>query len=105
MICRYATGIMGQLSDTIHRLVAAERYLVGQHAVERLEQRGMLEWQIVAGLEDGEPLTERRDSSPHPSIEVLEILPDGTEVKAVWSYLPQLDVAKLVTVHFFDEGF
>jgi hypothetical protein len=29
-------------------------------------------------------------------------LPDGTEIKAVWAYLRQSGVAKLVTVHFFD---
>lgn len=31
------------------------------------------------------------------------MLADGTEFKAVWSYLQQSGVAKLVTVHFFDE--
>lgn len=31
------------------------------------------------------------------------MLPDGTEFKAVWSHLQQSGVAKLVTVHFFDE--
>jgi hypothetical protein len=30
-------------------------------------------------------------------------LADGTEVKAVWSHMVSIDVAKLVTVHFFDE--
>jgi len=30
-------------------------------------------------------------------------LPDSTEFKAVWSYLRRSGVAKLVTVHFFDE--
>jgi hypothetical protein len=43
-------------------------------------------------------------ASPDPSVEVRETLPDGTEFKAVWSFLRRSGVAKLVTVHFFDEG-
>ena len=77
---------------------------MGQHASERLEGRGFLEWQVVAGLEDGELLTEHSEGKPNPTIEVIELLPDGTEFKAVWSYLSQSRVAKLVTVHFFDEN-
>ncbi|HEX6984987.1 MAG TPA: DUF4258 domain-containing protein, partial [Planctomycetaceae bacterium] len=84
------------------RLVEDGRYVVGQHASERLEERGKLEWQVVAGLEDGELLAEVPDAVPHPKVEVRELLPDGTEVKAVWSYLRRSGVAKLVTVHYFD---
>ncbi|HET6576172.1 MAG TPA: DUF4258 domain-containing protein [Fimbriiglobus sp.] len=93
---------MGQLFDTIRQLVAEEMYLVGLHAAERLEERGIMEWQAVAGLDDGVLVAERPDASPNPTVEVREVLPDGTEFKAVWSYLPQSGVAKLVTVHFFD---
>jgi hypothetical protein len=95
---------MGQLFDTIRQLVDEEKYVVGQHASERLEERGIMEWQAVAGLEDGELIVERPTASPNPAIEVCELLPDGTEFKAVWSYLRQSGVAKLVTVHFFDRG-
>lgn len=95
---------MGQLFDTIRQLVADEKYLVGQHAAERLEERGIMEWQAVAGLDDGVLLVERPDASPNPAVEVREVLPDGTEFKAVWSYLAESGVAKLVTVHFFDRG-
>ena len=63
-----------------------------------------MEWQVVAGLEDGELLAERTDATPNPVVEVSESLPDGTEVKAVWAHLRQSGVAKLVTVHFFDRG-
>jgi hypothetical protein len=93
---------MGQLFETIRGLVAAEMYVVGQHASERLEERGILEWQAVAGLDDGELIDEWPDAEPNPAVEVRESLPDGTEFKAVWSYLRQSGVAKLVTVHFFD---
>jgi len=94
---------MGKLYDTICRLVTEERYVVGEHAVQRLEERGILEWQAVFGLEAGQLVRERPDDQPNPAVEVREQLPDGTEFKAVWSHLPRSGVAKLVTVHFFDE--
>jgi hypothetical protein len=62
-----------------------------------------MERQVVAGVEDGEVIVERPEASPNPAVEVRETLPDGTEFKAVWSYLRQSGVSKLVTVHFFDE--
>ena len=93
---------MGQLFDVIRQLVVEEHYIVGQHASERLEERDIMEWQVVAGMEDGELIAERPDAMPNPSVEVRESLPDGTEYKAVWSHLRQTGVAKLVTVHFFD---
>jgi hypothetical protein len=92
---------MGQLFDTIRQLVDEEKYLVGLHAAERLEERGIMEWQAVAGLDDG-VLLARPAAQPNPAVEVRETLPDGTEFLAVWSYLAQSGVAKLVTVHFFD---
>jgi len=95
---------MGRLFDTIQQLVAQEKYVVGEHAAERLEERGIMEWQVVAGLDDGELMAERPEATPNPTVEVRESLPDGTEVKAVWSHLRQSGVAKLVTVHFFDRG-
>ena len=63
-----------------------------------------MERQVVAGLEEGELIVERPDATPNPAVEVRESLPDGTEFKAVWSFLRQSGVAKLVTVHFFDRG-
>jgi hypothetical protein len=94
---------MGRLFDTIRRLVVEEKYVVGEHAAQRLEERGILEWQAVFGLEDAELMLERPDDNPNPAIEVRERLPDGTEFKAVWSHLRRSGAAKLVTVHFFDE--
>ena len=75
---------MGQLFITIRQLVAEEKYVVGLHASE-----------LIA---------ERLGASPNPAEEVREILPDGIEFKAVWSFLRLSGVAKLVTVHFFDGG-
>ena len=94
---------MGQLFNTIRSLVASGRYVVGQHAAERLDERGVLEWQVVDGIDDGRLMIERPDASPNPAVEIRQTLADGTEVKAVWSHLISADVAKLVTVHFFDE--
>ncbi len=93
---------MGQLFDTIRQLVTEEKYVVGQHASERLDERGIMEWQVVAEIEDCELIVERPDATPNPAVEVRVCLPDGTEFKAVWSHLKQSGVAKLVTVHFFD---
>ena len=93
---------MGQLFDTVQQLVAKDNYVVGEHAAERLEERGIMEWQVVAALADGELIAERAKAKPNPTVEVRESLPDGTEVKAVWSLLRTSGVAKLVTVHFFD---
>ena len=93
---------MGLLFDRIRDLIDEGKYAIGKHAAERLEERGILEWQAVAGLEDGILIAERPDATPNPAVEVSESLPDGTEFKAVWFLLPQSGVAKLVTVHFFD---
>ncbi len=95
---------MGELFDWIRQAVAEEKYVIGQHASERLEERSIMEWQAVAGLDDGTLMIERLDAKPNPAIEVRQSLPDGTEFKAVWSRLTVSGVAKLVTVHFFDEG-
>jgi hypothetical protein len=92
------------LFETICRLVAEEKYVIGLHASERLEERGIMEWQVVAGLPDAELIASRPDAKPNPAVEVRSSLPDGTEFKAVWSLLRQSGVAKLVTVHFFDRG-
>jgi hypothetical protein len=94
---------VGRLFETIRALVVAGRYVVGQHAVERLEERGILEWQVVDGINGGSLIVERPDALPNPAVEVRQSLADGTEVKAVWSHLASSDVAKLVTVHFYDE--
>jgi len=93
---------MGRLFQTIRELVRQERYIIGEHAAERLEERGIMEWQAVEGLEDGRLLAERANAKPNPAVEVEELLPDGTEFKAVWSHLRHANVAKLVTVHFFN---
>ncbi len=94
---------MVRLFETIRARVADGRYVVGQHAAERLDERGVLEWQVVDGIEDGLLIVERSDDVPNAAVEIRQSLADGTEVKVVWSYIVSADAAKLVTVHFFDE--
>lgn len=93
---------MGQLFDDIRAAAEAGSYVVGQHAVEQLEDRKIEQWQAVAGLGDGRLLAERPRTRPFPSVEVDQILPDGTRCKAVWSYAREAKAAKLVTVHYYD---
>lgn len=93
---------MARLFEQIRSLVVAGRYVIGEHASDRLDERGILEWQVVDGVESGELLAEHPKDRPNPSVEVRQLLADGTNVKTVWSYLASADVAKLVTVHFLD---
>jgi hypothetical protein len=95
--------MLGRLFQTIRALVNSGRYLVGEHATARLDERGILEWQVVDGVERGELIVEHPEASPNPAVEIRQSLADGTEIKAVWSHVISLDGAKLVTVHFFDE--
>ena len=48
-------------------------------------------------------LAERPDGVPHAVAEFKLLLPDGSEIKAVWAFLPMSRQAKLVTVHFLEE--
>jgi Domain of unknown function (DUF4258) len=93
---------MAKLFQTIQALVAEDRYLVSEHAIDRLDERGILEWQVLDGLEQGELLVERLDALPNPVVEVNQLLADGTPIKAVWAHMISLDMAKLVTVHFYN---
>ena len=74
---------MGALFDKIRQAVQDERYVVAWHADERCEERGVTDWQLVAGLEDADLVRERPASKPNPSVVVRQILADGTEVEVV----------------------
>jgi hypothetical protein len=95
---------MGQLATKVQSLVAADRYIISEHASERLIERGFLEWQVIDGTLTGAPHRERPSNRPHPAVEIVGALPDGTGFKAVWCLLKQLQIAKLVTVHYLDEA-
>jgi hypothetical protein len=93
---------MGDLFDGIKRALQRERYLFSNHADNMLRERGIMHWQILAGFNEARVLSERPRTRPNPTIEVEQVLADGTEVKCVWAHVRALDHAKLVTVHFFD---
>ena len=98
-----AESIVPKLFQRIQALIERGDYVIGEHAVERLEERGIMEWHVVAAMAEVDVYSERPRAKPNPAIEAQIFLPDGTECKAVWSLLRQSGVAKLVTVHFFDE--
>lgn len=91
---------MGKLLERIREAVRQERYLVTDHAGERLEERGITEWQVVLALEDATLISERPRSKPNASVVVSERLPNGVEIQAVWSWLAPSGRAQLVTVYF-----
>lgn len=93
---------MGQLFDRIRSAVRENRYFFSDHADNMLRERAITHWQIVEGLEEGRLLSERPGTRPNPTVEVEQVLADGTAVNAVWAHVEALDFAKLVTVHFFD---
>jgi hypothetical protein len=93
---------MGKLAERIRLLIQNERYAIGVHASERLEERGILEWQVIESVEMGRVVEERPKAKPNPTVEIVGALPDGVEIKSVWAHLRRVDVAKLVTVHYLD---
>jgi hypothetical protein len=93
---------MAKLFDAIRKAVQEDRFLVGWHGDERCEERGVTDWQLVAGLETAELVRERPRSKPNPSIVVRQFLEDGSEVEVIWSWLSETRRAKLVTVYFRD---
>ena len=90
---------MGRLFDQIQEAIVDGRFIVSLHADERCEERGVTAWQLVADFEEVELVRERPSSRPNPSIVVRQILPDGTEVEAIWGWLSNNRHAKLVTVY------
>ena len=93
---------MGRLHERIRRAVREARYLFSDHADNALRERGVTHWQIIDGVETSRLLSERPQTKPNPTVELEQLLPDGAACKAVWAHVSALDVAKLVTVHFFD---
>jgi hypothetical protein len=100
--CALSSLNVSSLLDLVRQAVSDDRYVVSWHADERCEERGVSEWQIVAGLDDAELTREQPATQPNPTVVVRQILADGTEVEVVWSWLAQTRRAKLVTVYFVD---
>lgn len=94
---------MGRVFESIKAAVRAERIVIGTHADDMFRERAIVAWQVVTGALEGRLLLERPRDKPNPIAEVEQRLADGTPFKAVWAYVRIHRVAKLVTVHFFDE--
>lgn len=80
----------------------ADRFRVSSHADDMFREHGIVLWQVIAGMSEAGLLIERPRSLPNPVAEYELIVSDGTPVKAVWSSIGSLDVAKLVRAHFLD---
>ena len=94
---------MGTLFDKVRTAVEQDRFLVSDHADERMRERGMMAWQLAAGISVAKLLNERPDSQPNPTVEVEQLLADGTNVVVIWAWLELEQVAKLVTAYLPDE--
>ena len=93
---------MNTLPQNIKDAIDREDYLLTEHAAGQLDKRNIPDWQVIAGMEDAVVLRERPNDSPFPVVEFEQALPDGTPVKTVWSWMAALEVANLVTVHYFN---
>jgi hypothetical protein len=94
---------LSALADNIREAIDDERYVFGAHADQRLRERRILGWQVLAGVDDATVIRERSDATPNPVVEFNQTLPDGTPFKAVWAWISAERTAKLVTVHFYDK--
>jgi hypothetical protein len=91
---------MGILADKIREVVRENRHAFGAHADQRLRDRRIVGWQVVAGLDAATLVRERPRATPNPIAEFDHMLADGTQVRAVRSWISSDRTAKLVTVHF-----
>jgi len=62
----------------------------------------MMVWQLTSSLNEGTLLEVEPNDRPWPSVLVSQLLPDGTEVHAKWSYRSLDRTARLVTVYHPD---
>ena len=93
---------MGVLSDQVRQAVREDRFIFSAHADERLRERRIMGWQVIAGTATASLLAESPGAVPNPTIELECMLSDGTSCKVVWAWIASAQTAKLVTVHFFD---
>lgn len=93
---------MGKLAVEILAAIRDEHYVFSVHAAQRLRQRRIKDWQVIAGLNEATLIREKPNGLPNPTVEFDQMLPDGVEIKSVWSWIAARSVAKLVTVHFYD---
>jgi len=75
---------VGQLFESIRTLVLEDRYVIGEHAVERLEERGILDWQVVDGIERGILMAENPGDRPNPTVEVRQMVRKSRPFGLIW---------------------
>jgi hypothetical protein len=75
------------MGDNIRQAISDERYVFGAHADERLRERRMVGWQIVAGMATARLIREKRGAKPNPNAEFELVLADGTPVKVIWAWI------------------
>jgi hypothetical protein len=90
---------MSRLTDRVLTSLRDGGYLLSLHARNKLDERGIEEWQVIEATEAGTVLMERPAAVPNPVIEVGGQLADGAACKIVWA-LQDDGRARLVTVHF-----
>jgi hypothetical protein len=78
---------MGEVHDAIAQAIHADRVVYSLHAENQLASRAILRWQAVAGFDDGRLIEEQPSAKPNPKIVKRQMLPDGSPVVAVWSYV------------------
>jgi len=93
---------LAALADNIRDAIRDDRYVFGAHVDQRLRERRIMGWQVVSEMDAAKVIRERTDAMPNPAAEFDLVLPDGTSLKAVWSWIARDRTAKLVTVHFYD---
>jgi hypothetical protein len=90
------------LPDLIQDAVRAGRFVVSQHAQQRLRQRRVQLWQVEAGVDTWTVLEVRPQDLPNPSIVCEQVLPDGTTITVIWAWDVTNSWALLVTVYFLN---
>jgi len=93
---------MSKTERQIADAVRAERFAISSHAADRLLERDVEIWQIIDGFDRGETVSIDPKAMPNPKILRRQLLADGIEIVAVWSYDRAARVAKLVTIYFED---
>jgi hypothetical protein len=91
---------MESLFEQIRLAVHEDRFIVSNHADDRLRERKMKLWQIVEGTDSARFISENTTASPNPTVVLEQLLPDGTAVHVVWAWIARRQIAKLVTVYF-----
>jgi hypothetical protein len=91
---------MGKLLDQIRRAVVNDEFVTSNHADDRLRERKITLWQIIAEIDRAVLIDERPADQPNPTVVLEQQLADGCDVRVVWSWIEDSKLAKLVTVHF-----